>query len=173
MNTGLKTDEEKPKSDRTKAREAFFLEFAHTMRREVPDVPLMVTGGFRTRRGVEAAISEGGCDLAGIGRPATVNPILPKDVILNPTVKDDDAVFHVKKIQPGWLLTKLGLKMVGAAADSVSLLGRSVDMDWQSLTLSFLGSLPKTTTTDRSHLILEVMYQHHALESVASWDFSA
>lgn len=125
MNTGLTTGltasaGEEPKSERTKAREAFFLEFAHTMRREVPDVPMMVTGGFRTRQGLESAISEGDCDLAGIGRPAAVYPTLPRETILNPEVKDEDAAFHVEKIQPGWLLTKLGIKMIGAAADTVS-----------------------------------------------------
>ncbi|KAH8194281.1 hypothetical protein TruAng_011554 [Truncatella angustata] len=117
MNTGIINDE-KPKSERTKAREAFFLEFAHAIRREVPDVPLMVTGGFRTRQGLEAAVREGGCDLAGIGRPATINAVLPKEVIFNSAVKDEDATFNVKKIQPPWLMTKLGPKALGAAADS-------------------------------------------------------
>ncbi|KAK8069733.1 hypothetical protein PG994_006349 [Apiospora phragmitis] len=40
------------KSERTKAREAFFLEFASAVRSEIGgDVPLMVTGGFRSRGG--------------------------------------------------------------------------------------------------------------------------
>lgn len=119
MNTGV-IDDEKPKSERTKAREAFFLDFANTIRRDLPDVPLMVTGGFRTRQGLEAAVRDEACDLAGIGRPAAVKPLLPKEVILNPKVKDEDAVFHVKKIQASWWMTKIGLKVVGAAADSVS-----------------------------------------------------
>jgi tRNA-dihydrouridine synthase len=102
------------------AREAFFLEFATAVRKDLPDVPLMVTGGFRTRQGLETALREKGCDLTGIGRPAVVYPRLPKEVILNPEVKDEDAIFRVKKIQPSWLMTKLGLKIVGAAADSVS-----------------------------------------------------
>lgn len=118
MNTGLVTEEEKAKSARTKAREAFFLEFAHAIRADVPDVPLMVTGGFRTRQGMEAALREGGCDLTGIGRPACVMPHLPKEIVLNPEVKDDAAVFHVERIKTPWILTKLGIKIMGAAGDS-------------------------------------------------------
>lgn len=120
MNTGPADSEEKAnKSARTKAREAFFLEFAQAIRKDVPDVPLMVTGGFRTRQGLEAALHDGGCDLVGIGRPACVKPLLPNEVILNKAIKDDDAVFHVQKIQPPWIATKLGIKIIGAAGDSV------------------------------------------------------
>ncbi|KAI1869680.1 uncharacterized protein JN550_005661 [Neoarthrinium moseri] len=117
MSSGLQQDE-KPKSSRTLAREAFFIEFAATIRKDLPDVPLMVTGGFRTRKGAEAALQDEGCDLIGVGRPACVEPALPNKLILNPKIADDDAVFQVKKIQPPWLLTKIGFKAIGAAADS-------------------------------------------------------
>ncbi|KAF7529940.1 hypothetical protein G7054_g9696 [Neopestalotiopsis clavispora] len=125
MNTGPADSEEKAnKSARTKAREAFFLEFAQAIRKDVPDVPLMVTGGFRTRQGLEAALHDGGCDLVGIGRPACVKPLLPNEVILNKAIKDDDAVFHVQKIQPPWIATKLGIKIIGAAGDSAHYQGQ-------------------------------------------------
>ncbi|TVY85843.1 NADH-dependent flavin oxidoreductase, partial [Lachnellula willkommii] len=55
----------------TALRESFFLEFAQTVRKEFPRLVLMVTGGFRTRVGMEQALESGGCDLIGIGRPAT------------------------------------------------------------------------------------------------------
>ncbi|KAK6851311.1 NADPH dehydrogenase [Apiospora arundinis] len=116
------TGGEKPgqKSERTKAREAFFLEFASAVRGEIgSDVPLMVTGGFRSRAGMEAALAGGGCDLIGIGRPATVKPAFPKELLLNPDVKDEDASLFVEKIQPGWFLKKTGVHALGAAADSV------------------------------------------------------
>ncbi|KAK8085009.1 hypothetical protein PG997_006280 [Apiospora hydei] len=108
------------KSERTKAREAFFLEFASAVRSEIGnDVPLMVTGGFRSRAGMEAALAGGGCDLIGIGRPATVNPAFPKKILLNPDVKDEDASLFVEKIQPGWFLKLTGVHALGAAADSL------------------------------------------------------
>lgn len=98
------------KSERTKARKAFFIEFASAVRGEIGgDVPLMVTGGFRSRAGMEAALAGGGCDLIGIGPPATVNPAFPKEILLNPPVKDEDASLFVEKIRPGWFLKMTGV----------------------------------------------------------------
>lgn len=107
------------KSDRTKAREAFFLEFAKAIRHKFSDVPLMVTGGFRTRQGMEAAVAEGGCDMVGIGRPAITNPSLPSNVIFNKEVSDDDARLYLKKVQTPWI-AKMISPSVGAGAESVS-----------------------------------------------------
>ncbi|MFC9767872.1 NADH:flavin oxidoreductase/NADH oxidase family protein [Rhodococcus jostii] len=53
----------------TRAREAYFLEYARTVRALAGDVPLAVTGGFRSRTAMEAAIGAGECDVVGIGRP--------------------------------------------------------------------------------------------------------
>ncbi|KAK2036747.1 NADH:flavin oxidoreductase/NADH oxidase [Colletotrichum somersetense] len=111
------TDDEK-KSDRTKAREAFFLEFARAIRRDFPDVPLMVTGGFRSRQGMEAALANKGCDLIGLARPAVLNPALPKNTILANTVKDEDAKLYARKVEAPWLAQKMGMKFVGAGAES-------------------------------------------------------
>lgn len=108
-------------SDRTRAREAFFLEFARAIRDKFPDVPLMVTGGFRTRQGMEAAVAEGACDLVGLGRPAVLNPSLPSNLVFNPEVKDDDARLFVKKISPPWIAAWIA-PSVGAGAESVSCL---------------------------------------------------
>lgn len=70
---------------------------------------------------MEAAVSDGDCDLVGIGRPATLYPHLPVETILNPAVSDDDAVLRLDKVQPPWLLTKAGVKGVGAGWETVSL----------------------------------------------------
>ncbi|KXH26183.1 NADH:flavin oxidoreductase/NADH oxidase [Colletotrichum simmondsii] len=113
MATGV-ADEKK--SDRTKAREAFFLEFARAIRRDFPDVPLMVTGGFRSRQGMEAALETRGCDLIGLGRPAVLNPALPKNTILAATVKDEDAKLYVRRIEAPWFTKKFGLKAIGEGA---------------------------------------------------------
>ncbi|KAK2060071.1 NADH:flavin oxidoreductase/NADH oxidase [Colletotrichum caudatum] len=111
------TDDEK-KSDRTKAREAFFLEFARAIRRDFPDVPLMVTGGFRSRQGMEAALANNGCDLIGLARPAVLNPALPENTILADAVKDGDAKLYARKVEAPWLAQKIGMKFVGAGAES-------------------------------------------------------
>lgn len=106
-------------SNRTKAREAFFLDFAREIRQALPDVPLMVTGGFRTRRGIENAISRGDCSLAGLGRPAVLHPNLPKNLVLNPDVEDEDARFSVHRVESSPVLDWLGLQTVGTGAQSV------------------------------------------------------
>ncbi|CCC11906.1 hypothetical protein SMACR_05119 [Sordaria macrospora] len=108
----------KQKSERTKAREAFFLEFAKIIRTKFPQLPLMVTGGFRTRQGMEAALASDDCDMIGIGRPAIINPSLPANLILNPEVPDADARLFDKKVEPHWIFEKLGMKsVVGAGAE--------------------------------------------------------
>ncbi|RMZ81696.1 hypothetical protein DV737_g2399, partial [Chaetothyriales sp. CBS 132003] len=63
------------KSARTAAREAFFLDFAHAVRESFPHVPLLVTGGFRTRQGMEQALQDGGCDFIGLGPKVAVGDI--------------------------------------------------------------------------------------------------
>ncbi|KID83937.1 Aldolase-type TIM barrel [Metarhizium guizhouense ARSEF 977] len=109
-----------PVSERTAAREAFFIEFAHAIRDRFKGVPLMVTGGFRSRQGMEAAIKDGGCDLVGIGRPAILNPFLPKNTIFNKEVKDEAARLYVKSVAPSWLSSVLGMRSIGGAAETVS-----------------------------------------------------
>ena len=52
----------------TRIREAYFLEYAEAIKR-VAQMPLMVTGGFRSRAGMEAALRSGVCDVIGIARP--------------------------------------------------------------------------------------------------------
>jgi 2,4-dienoyl-CoA reductase-like NADH-dependent reductase (Old Yellow Enzyme family) len=100
----------------TLKRESFFLEFAQAVRKEFPSLLLMVTGGFRTRVGMEAALASGGCDLVGIGRPATVKPRLPKEVILNTDVPDEKAHVALTPIQVPFLIKHFPLKQVGAGA---------------------------------------------------------
>ncbi|KQO42743.1 NADH:flavin oxidoreductase/NADH oxidase family protein [Aeromicrobium sp. Leaf245] len=63
--------------DSTRRREAYFLAFAEQVRAELPDLPLMVTGGFRTVEGMADALGDGGIDLVGLGRPLTVEPDVP------------------------------------------------------------------------------------------------
>lgn len=58
----------------TQAREAYFLEYARTVRELAPDVPLAVTGGFRTASAMAAALESGDCDVIGLGRPTATMP---------------------------------------------------------------------------------------------------
>jgi 2,4-dienoyl-CoA reductase-like NADH-dependent reductase (Old Yellow Enzyme family) len=116
---------EKPIKSST--REAFFLEFSRAIREKFRDIPLVVTGGFRTRLGMEAALDEDACEMIGVGRPAVLNPVLPKNVIFNEEIKDEDAKLYARRIEAPWIVKKIGGRAVGAGVESVS---------------HFLGNLP-------------------------------
>lgn len=60
----------------TRAREAYFMEFAEKARASVP-VPLMVTGGFRSLNGMADALRDGSIDQVGIARSLAIEPDLP------------------------------------------------------------------------------------------------
>lgn len=64
----------------TRAREAYFFKYAVAVR-EVAKMPVMVTGGFRTRLAMDEALGSGEVDMIGIGRPLVVDPDFPKKII--------------------------------------------------------------------------------------------
>lgn len=64
----------------TRQREAFFMDYAHKIRDKV-DVALCVTGGFRSARGMNAALAENAMDMVGLARPLCIDPALPKNAI--------------------------------------------------------------------------------------------
>ncbi|GAB3862100.1 NADH:flavin oxidoreductase/NADH oxidase family protein [Nocardioides maradonensis] len=53
----------------TREREAYFLDYARSVRQEAGGIPIAVTGGFRSRSAMEDALAAGDCDLVGIARP--------------------------------------------------------------------------------------------------------
>lgn len=73
----------------TRAREAYFLAFAEAVRNRTR-VPLMVTGGFRTSRGMKEAL-DAGIDLVGLARPLALYPDLPQRLLTEPDVQVDIA----------------------------------------------------------------------------------
>lgn len=67
---------QQPQKASTASREAYFLEFAEKVRAEV-QVPLMVTGGFRTADGMNAALRSGALDIVGLARLLAIDPDAP------------------------------------------------------------------------------------------------
>lgn len=59
------------------AKEAYFAAFARRARSVAGGVPVMLTGGIRTRSVMESLLSDGGVDLIGLGRPVAIDPDLP------------------------------------------------------------------------------------------------
>ncbi|MEM1148274.1 MAG: NADH:flavin oxidoreductase/NADH oxidase family protein [Pseudomonadota bacterium] len=77
---GLKPAHEAGLRESTRNREAYFLDYAQDVQ-TVADMPLMVTGGFRTSAGMNAALQSGEADLIGLGRPLCVDVNAPAQLI--------------------------------------------------------------------------------------------
>ena len=71
--------------DSTREREAYFLQYAQKIRSRV-DTPLMVTGGFRTSKGMISAVQSGATDLVGLARPLAVEPDLSLRILAGESV---------------------------------------------------------------------------------------
>jgi len=85
--TGATGDDPAPEKLResTKIREAYFLGFAKQAR-SYAEMPLMVTGGFRSKAGMEAALADGALDMVGMGKPFAHNPRIAADLLEGNTV---------------------------------------------------------------------------------------
>ncbi|MFJ1460758.1 nitroreductase family deazaflavin-dependent oxidoreductase [Nocardia sp. N2S4-5] len=111
----------------TRAREAYFLEYAETVRRSAGAVPLAVTGGFRSRAAMSAAVGSGACDAVGLGRPAAVFPSAAADLL-----SGDAAALHPPVIS-------LGLRGRWAG-DSMKTVDGALDLQWHTDQLHRLGA---------------------------------
>ena len=77
----------------TRRREAYFVKYAADIRRAI-SMPIMVTGGFRSRGGMLAALGSGAVDVVGLARPLCVDTDLPRRLIADevnaaPTWEDE------------------------------------------------------------------------------------
>lgn len=96
-----KPDSVVPMRESTRRREAYFAEYAGTIR-AVATMPLMLTGGFRSRAGMAEALAEGDCDVIGLGRPLVTEPDLPRRLLAG---EDARAVRHEDRLRlaaRGW-----------------------------------------------------------------------
>ncbi|WP_233245649.1 oxidoreductase [Marinicauda salina] len=84
----------------TRAREAYFMAYAAEVVREAK-TPVMVTGGFRTKAAMEAALEEGVAAI-GIARPLCVEPDAPAKLLAG---AQDGLPSWEKRLRlgPGWL----------------------------------------------------------------------
>src|SRR5690554_1248368 len=79
----------------TQIREAYFLEFSEKAR-QVTDVPLVVTGGFRTVGGMNEALASGALDMVGLARLLAIEPDAPKRFLAG-----QESLHQVKPITTG------------------------------------------------------------------------
>lgn len=108
-----------PQNASTAAREAFFMDFAEKARAAVK-VPLMVTGGFRTAYGMNAALASGAMDVVGIARLMAIDPDAPAALL-----RGQDSAQQVSPI-------KTGIKKI----DSLGLM----EVLWYNLQLNRIAS---------------------------------
>ncbi|EAQ98414.2 NADH:flavin oxidoreductase/NADH oxidase family protein [Congregibacter litoralis] len=106
---GIEPTEKQHVAETTLRREAYFVDFALAMQKQV-SIPLMVTGGFRSRAAMEQALDEGGAALIGLGRPLCVQTDGPARLLAGaetlPRYEDDLALL------PPWLDFLKGLSLV-------------------------------------------------------------
>jgi 2,4-dienoyl-CoA reductase-like NADH-dependent reductase (Old Yellow Enzyme family) len=116
--TGVKTSKE-PVKESTKAREAYFLDFAEKARAAV-DTPLVVTGGFRSSKGMAQAIDSGAVDMVGIARIMAVEPGVPNRLLAG---KNPEQV--VRPIKTGIsAIDKMGLLEISWYTGQLKRIGR-------------------------------------------------
>ena len=108
---GMQAPDMPPQKASTAAREAYFVDFAKTMRASLT-MPLMVTGGFRTRRAMNMALSQGAADVIGLGRPLCVDTAGPAKLLAG--ADELDRWESKLKLLPPWLSFLGGLKMMRA-----------------------------------------------------------
>jgi len=97
----LHPEKSETRKESTIAREAYFLEYAKDIR-AATTMPLMVTGGFRTVDGMNAALASGTMDAVGIARPMCVDPSAPAR-LLSGTAREIPAFEKTLQIGPGIL----------------------------------------------------------------------
>ncbi|MCA1319461.1 NADH:flavin oxidoreductase/NADH oxidase family protein [Bacillus tianshenii] len=121
----------------TQIREAYFLEFAAEANK-VSKAPIVVTGGFRTRKGMLEALQSGDADMIGLARPMAVYPNLP------------DELMEGSREQVQLASRKTGIKWIDRTA--------MLELTWYSLQLERIavGKAPKETLSPKLALLRSI-----------------
>ena len=98
---GLEPSPQEKVRDSTRAREAYFIDYAAAIAK-VARMPLMVTGGFRSRAGMEESLTSGAAHLIGLGRPLCGDPLAAKR-LLNGETQTLPSYEKALRVGPGWL----------------------------------------------------------------------
>ena len=101
IDMGLNPERAEKRRESTIAREAYFLDYARDIR-TVFNGPLMVTGGFRSTKGMNNALNENACDVIGIARPFCIDPDIANK-LLNNNVSETPTLEKTMQLGPGWL----------------------------------------------------------------------
>ncbi|MGY6741498.1 MAG: NADH:flavin oxidoreductase/NADH oxidase family protein [Cecembia sp.] len=80
----------------TLEREAYFMDFAVKVRKAV-DVPLVLTGGFKSYQGMKAAIASGDVDMVGLARLLAIEPDAAHQLLAG-----KDPLHKIEKVKTGF-----------------------------------------------------------------------
>lgn len=78
--------EGKPVKDSTVKREAYFLEYCKKLRKII-DTPLLLTGGFRTKEGMQEALESGACEMIDLARSIAIDLEFPNKLLAGENVQ--------------------------------------------------------------------------------------
>ncbi|MFC3711505.1 NADH:flavin oxidoreductase/NADH oxidase family protein [Sphingoaurantiacus capsulatus] len=151
---GLDAPEPQKLAKSTAAREAYFVDFAKAMKAELSRMPLMVTGGFRTRAAMEHALDSGAADLIGLGRPlcgapAACNALLGGGMAALPRYENELSLL------PGWLRWMEGSNLVRAIG------GFAVQL-WYYAQLDHIGRTGTPQVAQSPFSAMRQVEKHHA-----------
>jgi len=134
---GIEPVEDQSVKASTKAREAYFVDFAQAMRKELT-MPLMVTGGLRRLDAMEDALASGSADVVGIGRPLCGMPKAMNELLSG--AAELPRFENQLSLLPSWLKFLEGInlfKTIGTFAtqywyyEQISILGHTGEIDPQ------------------------------------------
>ena len=152
-NVSINPDRSEVRKESTIAREAYFLEYAEKIKKNI-QIPLMVTGGFRTREGMESAVKSGACEIVGVGRPLCANPFAIKEMFDG---KIEQLPIYEKTLSLGpWIFSPSSpfrliqaLNAFGAQAWFYQQIKRMGDNKLPDLSLGLCSAFRKDTNEDK------------------------
>lgn len=115
-------------AESTRAREAYFLEYATALRDLAPNTPIAVTGGFRSVAAMETAVANNDCDIVGLGRPTCVVPDAAAQLLSGATDRLDSHGVRV------------GLRPVMGRVLDLKQIDGGLDLSWHTDQLHRLGA---------------------------------
>jgi len=107
---GMEPVFEEKVQESTRAREAYFFKYAAAVKK-VATMPVMVTGGFRSREAMDEVIADGAVDLIGLGRPLCWDPDFPKK-ILDGEIDRAETIEKTLRLGPGLLGPNSPIKFI-------------------------------------------------------------
>jgi 2,4-dienoyl-CoA reductase-like NADH-dependent reductase (Old Yellow Enzyme family) len=95
----------------------YFLDFARRAR-TVTDIPLMLTGGFKTRSWAAQVVQEGAADVVGLARAMVLRPRLPELWLAEDGDEGDPGFPRFQEAPPGGITAWYTMRLTALAEDA-------------------------------------------------------